>query len=1164
MYFCKVCNVKVLKYSSHKRSNIHKANCLLSTEFNDVHVISCAFKNRIISYRIDCKDGGIEPEFFLNNISVTVKQLINRNLEIHKAIKINFELYASYVLPKNDEKSLKSFNTSYVTTFANTDIMSMYFESCKNLAGKLTEFELAESGWTLESISHLEINIAKYNPLRAGSYISLPKKIQNTKSCLNIKNEDDHCFLWSVVAHMFPSKRNPNRVSSYPHYSQILNINDMSFPPSFHDIKLFEENNPTISVNVYGLGNNNDVNGPLYKTQKRKMTHVNLLYINQNEKRHFCLIKSFEKLVHKQITRHRSKIFLCDECFVYFDSEDKLDKHSCARVKTVLPEEGKKLHFNNYERKQRIPVVIYGDFESLLKEYDDKNKASHTENIQMHQATSFAYYICSESKPELNEYVSYRGPNCAKIFVETISNDLLRLNTILSKDEPMQPLTDVELKSFQRATSCHICEKTFCENDKVVTDHDHFTGLYKGPAHNSCNLNAKKCVFIPVIFHNLSNYDCHLFITELGNVCGRINIIPKTKEKYISFTKFIPIDSQKAAQLKFIDSFNFLSSSLDKLVKTLHPNDFKNLRNYFVSKDEFDLVRRKGVYCYDYVDSMKRYEETELPPRSNFFNKLTSEHISEQEYEHAQKVWETFKINNLGEYTDLYLKCDVLLLADVFEKFRNISLCHYQLDPCYYVSSPALSWDAMLLYTEVELDLISDVEIYQMLEKGIRGGLAQCSLRYAQANNKYMLQYNDNEPSSFMVYLDCVNLYGFAMMQKLPKSNFSFLNLNQVQNFDVTTIPDDSDHGYILEVDLHYPADVHDQHSDLPFAPEKFAPIGKTTPKLIANLYDKYRYVIHYVHLKKCLEHGLRLLKIHRVLCFDQSNFLEPYISLNTSLRQQAQSDFEKDFFKKQNNSIFGKTIENKRQQVDVKLVNVWFDDSNKTNKLIGAEKYISAPNFKCLSIFSENLVAIQLDQSTITLDRPIYIGFSVLELAKTHLYNFHYSVMKTLYKDNIQLCYTDTDSLLYRIFTDDFYADMKKNIRYFDTSNFESNNVFNIPKANAKIPGYFKDEMGGDIITEFVGLRAKLYCVNSQKVSIKKAKGVKSSVTKKLDIEKYKKALFENESLRENMCIIRSCKHKIFTQNVNKLVLNNEDDKRQVKRGCVSTFPWGHYNTMF
>ncbi|CAH1639524.1 unnamed protein product [Spodoptera littoralis] len=1043
MFFCKSCKIYVSKLSSHYRSNIHKSNRLSNSEIDNVQVIASAFKKRIISYKINPIVFTITPETFLSQISNTVYNTIKKSLKEHKAIKVNFELFVSYILPKNDEISMKSFNTKFNIIVQSTDIADIYRKCSEKLTSKCSEFELSDSGWTINFISHLEVNINKYNPLRAGTYLQLPTVIRNTKSCLNIRNNDNYCFLWCLSAHMYPTVQNPNRTKSYPHYTKLFNLNNLSYPPNFNDIKIFEMNNPFISVNVYGLDSNNHVTGPLYLTCKRKLIHANLLYIFQNGKAHFCLIKDFSRLLHRQLTKHKSKVFLCDECFLYYGTINKLMNHNCGRKQTILPEEHSKLHFVNFERTQSIPIVIYGDFESLLCEYSDKNKSIFTESVQAHKASSFAYYICCKAKPDLNEFVSYRGPNCSQTFVKTIINDVKRLHNILQEDRPMLPLTPEELTVHNEATTCHICKTQFVKNDKIVKDHDHFTGKYRGPAHNNCNLNFKKCQFIPIIFHNLSGYDSHLFIKELSGILGRINLIPKSKEKYISFTKFIPIDKTNTAQLKFIDSFNFLSTSLDKLAKTLHSNDFHHMQLYFPNENLFQLVRRKGVYCYDYIDTWEKYNETQLPERSKFFNKLTGEHISTDDYQHAKKVWDSFKIKNLGEYTDLYLKCDVLLLCDIFEKFRDMSLNYYSLDPCFYVSSPSLSWDAMLLHTKVELELISDVDMYQMLEDGIRGGLAQCSLRYAKANNKYLSSYNNKEPSSYLIYLDCVNLYGFAMMQKLPMRNFKFMNENEIVNFNVMNVSKKSKQGYILEVDLHYPTSIHNSHSDLPFAAEKFSPLQRQCKKLIANLYNKYRFVIHYLHLQECLKNGLILLKIHRILTFFQDNFLEPYISLNTSLRQKAKSDFERDFFKKQNNSIFGKTIENKRKQLDVRLVQVWKDKLNTTNKLHGAEKYISAPNFKDLTILDKNLVAIQLNKTKVVLDRPIYIGFSILEISKTHLYNFHYSVMKKIYGDNIKLCYTDTDSLLYHIKTDDFYTDMKNNITYFDTSNFVENNIY-------------------------------------------------------------------------------------------------------------------------
>lgn len=902
--------------------------------------------------------------------------------------------------------------------------------------------------------------------------------------------------------------------------------------------------------------------GPLYATQNRRKNHFNLLYIEKNYIGHYCLIKDLVRLVRRQVTRSKGKHYLCDACLQLFSNENRHKTHNCSKILTILPENNSVLKFKHYERQQKINFIIYADFECMLIDCNESSSLN-TQKLKTHQPSCFAYYICCAHNDQLNRYITYRGTDCVEIFVKYLIKDVKNIHKILSSKKPMTPLSAEQEMDYRNSTTCHIC-KLLLLNDKV-RDHDHITSEYRGAAHSHCNLMYRVCSFIPVVFHNLSGYDSHLFIEELAKYEGSINIIPKTKEKYLSIIKVINTKKHNhPIQIKFIDSFHFLSSSLDALSKSLSENDFLNLSREFTDKRQFDLMRKKGVYPYDYVDSWSKYDETKLPSKDHFYNSLCEKHITKEEYLHAQTVWNIFEIKSLGEYTDLYIKCDVLLLCDIFEKFRKTSLHFYKLDPAYYVTSPSLSWDAMLLYTGTELELISDLRMYELLEKGIRGGLAQCSLRHAVANNKYLPHFNESESSSYLIYLDCNNLYGYAMMKKLPIKEFKFLSLKEISKFDVNDVSDDNDYGYILEVDLNYPDYLHNKHKDLPFAVEKIVPPYGKSVKLVANLYDKQNYVIHYVHLKECLKNGLILKKIHRILSFRQEFFLKKYIDLNTSLRQNSKTAFEKDFFKLLNNAIFGKTIENKRKQADVKLVTKWTDTRNKTNKHLGAEKLICKPNLKSISIFSENFVAVELYREKVVLDRPIYIGFTVLEYSKQHLYQFHYDVMKNKYGNNAELCYTDTDSLLYLIYTDDFYHDMHDDLSKFDTSNFEINNPYHIPQLNAKIPGLWKHEVGGDLIIEFTGLRAKLYFINSVKTEIKKAKGVSKSVTCNLKLNDYNNVLWTNKAHRCKMNMIKSIKHVLYTQQVDKQVLERNDDKVQVLQDQIHTLPWGHCDSMF
>ncbi|KYN11071.1 hypothetical protein ALC57_16789 [Trachymyrmex cornetzi] len=288
---------------------------------------------------------------------------------------------------------------------------------------------------------------------------------------------------------------------------------------------------------------------------------------------------------------------------------------------------------------------------------------------------------------------------------------------------------------------------------------------------------------IPVVFHNLSGYDAHFIIKEIATAYdGNVNVLPITKEKYISFTKHIDSTKDKnknhfqknCVKLRFIDSFKFLSTSLEKLASYLDKNKLKIVRSEFptLSDEEFELLTRKGIFPYEYIDCVDKLNERCLPPRESFYSSLTGDTVSESDYAHAVNVWQRFSIRTLGEYSDLYLKTDVLLLADIFENFRESCVASYGLDPAHYYTLPGFTWDAMLKHTRVRFELLTDIDMVMFIERGIRGGLSQCSDRYAQANNKYMRSYDSSKPSSYLMYYDVNNLYGWAICQPLPYAEF--------------------------------------------------------------------------------------------------------------------------------------------------------------------------------------------------------------------------------------------------------------------------------------------------------------------------------------------------------------------------------------------------------
>ena len=352
---------------------------------------------------------------------------------------------------------------------------------------------------------------------------------------------------------------------------------------------------------------------------------------------------------------------------------------------------------------------------------------------------------------------------------------------------PIDPLTKKQWKKYKRSTKCHICYKPFMLKDPKVRDHCHYTGLYRGPAHPLCNLRYKIPCYIPVVFHNLSGYDAHLFIRELGAHTSDMEVIAKNKEDYISFSIKVPVDSyvdkegnekDKLTELRFINSFKFMSfvmsSSLDSLTKNLVRGGKKLFGFEDYSELQYGLLTRKGVYPYEYINSWDRFEDTQLPPISAFYSNLNMSSISEEDYQHTQRVWKEFGIHNLGDYHDLYLRTDVALLANVYQAFRDTCLKHYKLDPAHSYTSPGLAWKACLKHTGIRLELLTDPDMLLMFEQGSEvEAVIQAVRKYASTNNKYMGdKFNPNEYITYLQYPDANNLYGWATSQPLPAGGF--------------------------------------------------------------------------------------------------------------------------------------------------------------------------------------------------------------------------------------------------------------------------------------------------------------------------------------------------------------------------------------------------------
>ena len=885
-----------------------------------------------------------DQQVFFKETLPRLKKYMEHALIKKKAVKWSLVLHSTMEMPDKyqDEPRRVSpyFHSAYplITTFPQ-QLNEQFETAMESVEEQFSTFMQAGSGWILQENHALILEIVDYTPMGGSSYITLPKDVYDTKSIVNVQNQDQECFKWSVLAALHPANTHAERVSNYQAYQEELNFTEMNFPMTVDQISRFEKLNPGISITVIGIEIPNDpvknpsILFPLRVPEAKQEHHVVLIHWSKGEKTHYAWVKNLNRLLSHTKTKNHQTYF-CERCFQGFTRQDLLNDHGeiCKDfpIQNTVPVD-EEICFKNWAKTEECLFRVYADFECILQECEEGTE--QTTKVQKHLPCSVAWVLISDHPDVENENYLYRP---------TLIGEHSSLEDIISKDvinKLMESLQDLEHKllpfqlenktmvlteeqeaAFQAATHCYMCEERFDKlhpdesEDKwcKVRDHNHATGEFRGAAHSICNLNKKRSYHIPVFFHNLRGYDSHLIMQGIHRYADgkkRIRVIPNTMEKYVSF---------QLGNLRFLDSLQFLGpgSSLETLAKNL--TEFPHLEEQFNQvwsfgkAEDLNLLKQKGIYPYSYVKNFQVFEETCLPPKTAFHNDLTGEDISQESYDFAQQVWDTLNCENLGEYHDVYLYQDIFLLADIFEQFRQLCLQHLELDPAHYYTVPGMSWDAALKCTKVKLNTLHDINMHQFLEKGMRGGISMITHRYTKANNSYLSEYDANRPSTYIVYKDANNLYGHAMVQALPTGEFQWVE--DVSDLDVTTVEPDAETGYILEVDLEYPPELHELHSDYPLAPEKMeishdmlSPYQRQlkedlgykpakVEKLLPNLWDKSKYVLHYQNLQFYLSQGMKLKKIHRVLQFKQSPWLKPYIEKNTALRALAKNDFEKDF----------------------------------------------------------------------------------------------------------------------------------------------------------------------------------------------------------------------------------------------------------------------------
>ena len=784
---------------------------------------------------------------------------------------------------------------------------------------------------------------------------------------------------------------------------------------------------------------------------------------------------------------------------------------------------------------------------------------------------------------------TYVGADAADHFVRALKQLENEIAELYAHAEPMV-MSDEQKRQYEREVECYICREPFETKSTTrskCADHDHINGQYLGAAHLICNLHRSEIEKTVGFAHNFTGYDSHILMSALAESSlfkDQMDAIPLNSEKF----KML-----RLGNLTLLDSTAFLPASLDKLVENLvvSGHDFPITEQWLSAakgeayRKKKDLVMRKGVYPYEYMTSMDKLTEG-LPPREAFYSRLAGKHVSEADYAHVQQVWETFQLSNLRDLTELYVLSDTYQLAEAVIDLRDRIYGELDLDICHYLSLPMMTKDIMLKTTGVEMELMHDMDMIFFIKNNIRGGLSY-------VNERHTLVGEDNDPSlnpcqemfqrhecweervdrdkhNCLVYADVNNLYGHAMRMSMPLGDYEWLTEEEMASFDPhTMVSDDARTGYILEVTLEYPEELHLDHNSFPLAPEHIqidetmlSPYATnalqtltrkkkhTASKLSATLRTRREYTCHGLNLQLYLKHGLRLVEIHRGIKFTQKKFLKPYIDSCTAKRAAAKTKTAKDLQKLLANSLYGKLIESGSNRMDCRFV---------TGKRAAILRNTD-PRTQTNLIFHENLSVALMKKKSVRLNQSWAVGFTVLELSKYHMQKLYYEDIKPAFGRRVTVALSDTDSWVMKLPAPTTDLALTRIRHLMDFSNYPDGHALRDDSVKNQT-GFLKNECPGTEIREVVGVRSKTYAIRTQDAGVqRRCKGVKSNTRDHITMADYRKCV-RADMLAEHSVVqhtIQSRKHKNMLLQQRKLALSSFDDKRYLLPCGQHSVPYG------
>ena len=857
------------------------------------------------------------------------------------------EMIADDVSGERIQNAVISFRAP--TFFANgsnpLEIDRLVRSSFRSQITHLEEFMRSGSNWRFNRALAFDVEVSAVNPVRGGCQTLSMRNWDNGKHIFNPPSTKNQCFLYCLAYFLLFGlvvKRSFSVLDLLPQLNKRVksfNTKGIKFPIAVQDIKRFLVKNPSLNlaVNVLYRSTTDEIY-PLEFRLGGGDNVVTLLLVHAKSGGHFMLVTNtdlFLRKVYRNEKKRYKTSFFCLNCFSAFNSVGVRNKHEEICMvnkprKEKTPEIGKNwVHFRRMERKHWLDYIAFMDFECVLPNAQERcstcltlkckcDNSSNTKLINKQRPICFSFVVLDANDCIIHEH-SYVGEEAHLEFMKHLLDEEDKwIAALMSEKRPME-MTFRNTMHFNNSIKCYICSLSFGEEVVKCRDHCHFTGKYLGAACQKCNLSRRQQNRLKIFIHNASKYDMHFLIQA----------IPQFKDK-IKGLRILPYNGENFRTMTFnsfeiLDSLSFLQASLSQLandLKTAHHNYPIIKQTYLVrkhgeyKKSRLEMILAKSFFPYEYCTSHEKMKNTvSIPRRRKFFSLLAGKSITSQEHAFAKTVWKTFHCKNLLDYCKLYCKIDVLLLAEIFQKFRREMVLFSGLDPAHYISLPAYGYDSMLYITGAHIELPTCIDIVHFLERCKRGGVSFINTRYLSVLNEGAKGKETKREEIF--YIDANNLYGNAQLQKLPVKDFRWLNDTERENFNFLQ-DTEGEKGYFVECDIQYPSHLHLKHSNFPLCPEllevtydNLSPYSKTAlaktdgkkkyadVKLMSTFHDKLNYVAHFKLLKLYIQLGLIVVRVHRILEFSQEHLLLPFIEKTTAARQKAESKFQSDLFKK-------------------------------------------------------------------------------------------------------------------------------------------------------------------------------------------------------------------------------------------------------------------------